>query len=154
LGKARFDSKVSVFFSDYLVGKKTQYLCNNFISPFYNVDIGIDQGSALFLILFVLYISPIFHIFKKRANNLKISIFFLSFINDGIFISQEKSFEKTNSHLFYSYNIIFFLLEQSGLIIKYRKTEVFHFSRSQDLFDSPLLDLSHIRSPILYPRYL
>jgi len=45
-------------------------------------------------ILFTLYLSPIFHIFEKKTKNLKITVSFLSFIDDGLFISQEKSFEK------------------------------------------------------------
>ena len=62
--------------------------------------------------------------------------------------------EKTNTHLFYSYNIIISLLEHFSLIIKYGKTEVFHFSRSQGLFDPPLLDLSSIGvgNLILHPK--
>ena len=51
------------------------------------MDLGISQGSALSLILSTLFISPIFQIFKKRVKNLKISILFLSFFNDGLFIS-------------------------------------------------------------------
>ena len=41
--KAGFDFKVSVFFSDYLVGRKTQYLQNNFISSFFNINIDVGQ---------------------------------------------------------------------------------------------------------------
>ena len=62
--------------------------------------------------------------------------------------------EKTNTHLFYSYNIIISLLEHFSLIIKHGKTKVFHFSRSQGLFDPPLLDLSSIGvgDLILHPK--
>ena len=73
------------------------------------------------------YIYPIFHIFEKRVKNLKIPILFISFIDDGLFISQEKSFEKTNSHFFCSYSIISILHKQFGLVIKHGKTEVFTF---------------------------
>jgi len=103
LNKASFDSKISSFFSDYLVSRKTQYLWNYFISPFFNIDIGIGQGSTLSPILSILYISSIFHIFEKRVKILKILVLF---IDNGLFISQEKSFGKTNSYLFYNYNII------------------------------------------------
>jgi len=64
LRKAGFDSKVSYFFSDYLVSRKIQFLYNNFISLFFNVDIDVGQVSAF---LFALYISPIFHIFEKKS---------------------------------------------------------------------------------------
>ena len=67
-----------------------------------------------------------------------------------ILVSQEKSFEKTNSVFFCSYNIISSLLDQFGLVIEYGKTEVFHFSRSYGFFNSPLLDLSLTRGPVLF----
>jgi len=52
LDKTGFDFKISSFFSDYLVGRKTQYLWNNFTSPFFNVNIGVEQGLALSPVLF------------------------------------------------------------------------------------------------------
>jgi len=61
--KAGFDPKVSSFFSDYLVSRKTHYIWNNFSSLFFDVDIGIGQGLVL---LPALYFFPIFHIFEKR----------------------------------------------------------------------------------------
>lgn len=101
-----------------------------------------------------LYLLPIFYIFEKRAKNLKIPVLFLSFVDNRLnitFIPQERSFEKINSYLFYSY-IISFLLEQFGLIIEHRKFEIFHFSRLCSLFNSPLLNLSYLRGPILCPK--
>ena len=88
---------------------------------------------------------------KKKVKNLKIPVLF---INNGLFISQEKSFNKMNAYLFCSYNIISFLLEQFDLIIKYRKTEVFYFFRSYSFFNLFLLDLSYIRDLILHPKDL
>jgi len=41
LDKARFDSHISSFFSDYLVSRKIQYFWNNFSSSFFNMDMGI-----------------------------------------------------------------------------------------------------------------
>jgi len=66
-------------------------------------------------------------------KELKIPVSFLLFVDDELFISQEKSLERTNSHLFYSYNVISFLLEQFELVIKHKKSDVFHFSRSQSI---------------------
>lgn len=51
LDKASFDSKVSSFFHDYLVSRRTRYLWNNFSSSSFNVNVGIGQSSALFPIL-------------------------------------------------------------------------------------------------------
>ena len=76
----------------------------------------------------------------------------MSFIDNSPLISQEKSFEKTNSFLFYSYNIISSLLDQFGLVIKYGKTKVFHFSKSHGIFNRSLLDLSSIESLMLTPK--
>ena len=100
------------------------------MSSFFNVDISVGQGSILYPIISALYLSSLFHIFEKQAKNLKIPVFFyFIFIDDGLFIFQEKSFKKTNSVLFCSYNIVSPLFNQFGLVIKHSKTEVFYFSR-------------------------
>jgi len=41
LDKASFDFKILNFFKNYLVGRRTKYLWNNFSSPLCNVDIGV-----------------------------------------------------------------------------------------------------------------
>ena len=89
---------------------------------------------------------------KKNLKNIKILILVISFIDNGLFISQEKSLEKSNTQLFCSYNVISSLLNQFGLVIEYGKTEIFHFSRTNGVFNSPLLDLSTLEGPILHPK--
>jgi len=42
LAKAGFNPKVSNFFKNYLVGRKTKYLWNSFSSPYYSVDVGVS----------------------------------------------------------------------------------------------------------------
>ena len=101
------------------------------------MDLGVRQSSALSPILSTLYLSPILYIFEKRLKNLKILVFLISFVDDGIFISQNKSLIVFNSHLFCSYHIMSSLLRQFRLIIKHGKMKVFHFSRSHRLFDPP-----------------
>ena len=118
----------------------------------FDVNVGVGQGSVLFPILSTLYLSLLLYILEKRFKNLKISISILSFIDDGLFIAQDKSFNISNSHLFYSYNILSKLLDSFGLVIEHSKTEVFHFSRSQDVFNSPPLDLLLLGGPILLPK--
>ena len=76
-------------------------------------------------------------------------MFIISFVGDGLFISQNKSLDISNSYLFCSYNIMTKLLERFGLIVEHSKTEVFHFNRSQGSFNPLLLDLSPIRESIL-----
>ena len=117
--KADFDSRISQFFSSYLINSQTQYMQNYFILLYFKADVGVGQKSALFPILLVLYITFIFYVFKKRTKNLSISIsvFILLFINDDIFVSQEKSFENFNVILYCNYNIILSLFNQFGLVI-------------------------------------
>ena len=149
LNKTGFDPRISCFFSDYLISRKTQYLWNSFASLFFNVDVGIEQKSALFPILSILYLSPIFYIFQQQTKNLNIPVSLLSFVDDRLIISQEKSFEKTNSFLYCSYNIILSLLKQCGLVIEHEKSEIFYFSRFHSFFNSLSLNLSYIGGPIL-----
>jgi len=87
LDKASFNSRISSFFSDYLVCRKTQYLWNNFSSLFFNVNVSVGQGSALSLILLAPYLSPIFHIFEKKVKNLKIPMSLISFVDNSLFVS-------------------------------------------------------------------
>jgi len=102
-------------------------LWKNFVFSLFNIYIGVGQGSVLSLILSALYISLVFYILEKRSKNLNIPALFLSFVDNGLIISQEKSFEKTNTFLFCSYDIILFLLKQFGLVIKHEKSKIFHF---------------------------
>ena len=42
MAKTGFNPKISNFFKNYLVGRKTKYLWNSFSSPYYNVDVGVS----------------------------------------------------------------------------------------------------------------
>ena len=123
---------------------------NNVVSSFFRADVSIGQESTLSSILSALYIAFIFHIFKTRSKNhfKNLTVLFLSFINDSLFISQEKSFEKSNTILFCSYNIIS-LFDQVRLIVKHRKSEIFHFSRLTKNSNPFLLNLILLESSIL-----
>ena len=111
----------------------------------------VGQEFALSLILSALYIALIFHILEKRTKifSIPILIFFMSFVDDGLLIIQEKSFEKSNTNLFCSYSIISSLFRQFSLVIKYNKSEVFNFSRLTKNFNPPLLDLRPLGGTIL-----
>jgi len=113
------------------------------------VDIGVGQNSALSLILSTLYIAPVLYILEKHLKILKIPVSILSFVNNGLLVAQSKFFTVLNSNLCCSYNITSSILEIFGLIIKHRKTEIYHFSRSHGLFDPPLLNLSISGGPVL-----
>ena len=116
LRKARFDPKVEYFFSNYLVGRKTWYFWNIFSSLFFNVEIGVGQGSALSSILSALYLASVLHNLEKCLKILKIPVSILFFVNDGLLIAQSKSLTILNNFLFYSY--LFF----SGEIWPYSET--------------------------------
>jgi len=152
LNKTGFDQKVSTFFSNYLVNKKTKYLWNNFSSPLCNIDVSVGQKLALSPILSVLYLFPIFYILEKHLKILKIPISVLSFVDNEIFISQNKSLSISNTNLFCNYNIVLFLLMRFGLVMKHSKTEVFYFSRPHGAFNPPPLDLTPLSGPILLPK--
>jgi len=92
-----------------------------------------------------------FKFLKKRLKILKILVSVISFVDDRLFISQDKSFDISNSNLFCSYQIMLLLLKQFGLI-KHGKTEVLHFSRTYRTFNHPLLDLTILGSPIIHPK--
>jgi len=118
------------------------------------VDVGVGQGSALSPILSTLYLSPLIYILEKRFKNLNLPISILSFVDDGLFIVQNKSFSTSNAQLFCSYNILLNLLNSFSLIVEHSKTEIFHFSRSHGSFNPSPLDLSSIGGPILRPKDL
>ena len=84
--KAGFDSKVSVFFQDYLIKIKTSYFWNNFSSLYFCINKGIGQESTLLPILSALYLTLLLYISENWLKNLKNLISTLSFVNN--FISQ------------------------------------------------------------------
>ena len=141
-----------MFFKNYLVGRKTKYFWNDFVSPSFNINIGVGQGSVLSPILSALYLSPIFLFLENWLKIPKILISIISFVDNGLFISQRKSIAHLNTNLFCSYNIISSLLLKCGLVVEHRKTDIFHFSRSHRTFNPPLLDLSSIGGPVLLPK--
>ena len=152
LGKAGFVSRVVNFFSNYLINRQTKYFWNNFSSFYFDINVGVGQGLALSSILSTLYLSLFLHILEKHLKNLDLKISILSFVNNGLFIMQSKSFQVSNTHLFSSYNIVSKLLSKFSLLVKHSKTEVFHFSGSQSTFNPPPLDLSPIGSPYFTPK--
>jgi len=96
-----------------------------------------------------LYLASFLHILEKQLKSLNLQTSLLFFVNDGLLITQTKSFETSNTHLFCSYNIALNLLTKFGLQVKHSKTKVFHFSRVHGTFNPPPLDLSPLDSLIL-----
>ena len=73
----------------------------------------------------------------------------ISFVDDGLFVSQSKSILHSNTNLFCSYNITSFILLKYSLIIEHGKTDIFHFSRLHGTFNPSPLDLTLISGPSL-----
>jgi len=130
--KASLNTNVRGFFDSYHSGCSTTYSWNNFSSPSFNTNVRVGQGSALSPILFAIYLAPIIKTFKKRIKNLKENIptDILFFVDDGLLISQEKSYSYSFSFLLCSYNIMSKILLDTGLIIEHSKTKPFHFTRA------------------------
>ena len=102
--------------------------------------------------MLTLYLSPFLYILENCLKNLNIPISIISFVDNSLFISQNKLFDISNSCLFYSYNVITKLLDKFGLIVEHSKTEVFYFNRLHGFFDPPPLDLSSIGGSVLTPK--
>jgi len=152
LRKAGLDSSIVQFFSSYLVNRKTKYVWNNSSSHFVDVNVGVGQGSALSPILLALYLAPFLYILEKQLKSLNLQTSLLSFVDDGLLITQSKSFETSNAHLFCSSNIALNFLTKFGLQVEHSKTEVFYFSRAHGIFNPSSLDLSPLGSLILSPK--
>ena len=93
----------------------------------YEVNVEVGQGSALYLL-------PLLYILEKHLKILNIPVSLIFFVDDSLFISQNKSINISNSQLFCSYNVLLGLLKKFGLSIKHSKTEMFHFNRSYILW--------------------
>jgi len=63
----------------------------------YEVNVGVGQESAFSPILSALYLFPLLYILEKHLKNLNISVSLISFIDDGLIISQNKSIDILNS---------------------------------------------------------
>ena len=148
--KVGFNNHVILFFTNYLVDRKTNYFWNNLISLIFNVNVGVGQSSALSPILSALYLSPFIYILENHLKNLKIPVSIISFISNGLFISQSNSFDILNSCSYCSYDILTNLLEKFSLVVEHSKTEIFHFNRSHGIFNPPPLNLSPLGGNILW----
>ena len=115
----------------------------------YEVNMEVGQESALSSILFVFYFLLLLYILEKYLKILNIPISFISFVDNSLFISQNKFIDISNSQLFCSYNVLYSLLKKFRLSIKHLKTEMFYFNRSYGTFNLFPLDLSPLGGPIL-----
>ena len=79
LSKTGLETKVSKFFANYLVQRKTNYAWNNMQSSDFEINVGVGQGSALSPILLVLYLTLFFHILEKRLKKFKNPHFYAFF---------------------------------------------------------------------------
>jgi len=54
---------------------------------FFNVNVGVEQGSVLSPVLSALYLAPILYILEKHLKTLKIPVSILFFVDDGLLIA-------------------------------------------------------------------
>jgi len=153
LKKAGLNTNIVQFFNSYHSNHSTSYSWNSFTSSPFNVNVSIGQGSTLSPILSALYLAPIIKMFKKRIKNLnkEIPTDILSFVDNELWISQEKSYSLSNSFLLCSYNIISKILIDTGLVMEHNKTEVFHFTRARHP-PNPSINLTSLGGPIINPK--
>ena len=109
------------------------------------------QGSALSSILSALYIVPLLYLFECRAQALNLDTSTLSYVDDGLLVSQGRTYNKTLLELTSSYSIVSDLMVSFGLVIEHNKSEIFHFSRVYN-DSNPELDLLAISTLILKPK--
>ena len=151
--KVGLNSNIIKFFDSYHSNHLTTYTWNRFSSPLFNTNVRVDQGTVLSPIISAIYLVLIIKIFKKRIKNLKekITTNILSFVNDSLLISQEKSYNLFSSFFLYRYNIMSKILLDSGLVMEYSKSKMFYFTRFQHSLN-PSIDLISASSPILTPK--
>ena len=87
LEKIDLELRVSSFFTNYLVKRKTNYVWNDLLSPDFKINIGVGQGSALSPILSALYLTLFLYILEKHLKNLKIPISIPSFMENSLIIA-------------------------------------------------------------------
>jgi len=111
----------------------------------------VGQDFVLSPILSALYIAPLICIFKLRAQSLNLSTSILSFVDDGLLISQGKMYNIILLELYSSYRVVTDLMVMFGLVMEHDKSEIFHFSRIYNNLNLEL-DLSAIGAPTLKPK--
>ena len=63
--KVGFNNHVMSFFANYLVDRKINYYWNNFMSPIFNVNVGVGQSFVFSPILSTLYLLPFIYILEN-----------------------------------------------------------------------------------------
>ena len=94
-----------------------------------------ESDSALSPILSALYITPLIHIFELRAQTLNLNTPILPFIDDGLLISQGKTYDTTLLELYSSYRVV------TNLIVIFSLVTRCHLSKLQ-LVEQLLLIMS------------
>ena len=87
-----------------------------------------------------------------KKLSIPISVFLLSFVDNSLFVSQEKSYEKLNAILYSGYNIVFSLFNKFGLVIEHNRSEIFYFSKSTKEANLSLLNLRSIKDAVIKPK--
>jgi len=87
-----------------------------------------------------------------KKLSIPISVSLLSFVDNSLFVSQEKSYEKSNAILYSGYNIVSFLFNKFGLVIKHNRSEIFYFSKLTKEANISPLNLRPIKDAVIKPK--
>jgi len=87
-----------------------------------------------------------------KKLSIPISVSLLSFVDNSLFVSQEKSYEKSNTILYSSYNIVPFLFNKFGLVIEHNRSEIFYFSKLTKKANLSPFNLRPIKDAVIKPK--
>src|SRR6202020_601092 len=127
---AGFPARVVAFFRSYLVGRRTRYAWNGSFSEYFLASVEAGQGSALSPFVSALYLALILHEFQERTNAGKGDL--LSYVDDGSLLVRTKTWERNLQLLIEGYAFILKRVTAIGLTLEHSKTEVYHWTRSND----------------------
>src|SRR4029077_12887106 len=129
-----FAAQVVDFFKSYLTGRKTRYSWDNDLSPEFDTDVGVGQGSALSPILSALYLAPLLWQFDQEAKGALL----MSYVDDGTILVQSPTWDENSALLRQAYAVVHELTAALGLVLEHSKSEVFHFSRRNGDANPPI----------------
>jgi hypothetical protein len=135
-----FPAVLGPFLRSYLVGRRTTYKWDSFMSDPFAADVGVGQGSAMSPVLSALYLTLIMRRFRASDVGRKVDL--MSYVDDGTIIAQSRRVEDNLPLLKEAYGWLFRAFESLGLVLEHDKSEVFHFSRARS-FVGPAIDLGY-----------
>jgi Reverse transcriptase (RNA-dependent DNA polymerase) len=136
IDKLGFPPCVGRIFHSYLVGRRTTYKWNAFMSGPYLADVVVGQGSALSPVLLLLCLVPILKL--SSASNIGCQVDVMSYVDNGTLITHSSHLEDNLEPLKEAYGWIYHAFTSLSLVLEHTKSEVFHFTRARGNPDLPI----------------